>query len=61
MGGIFYFWNNFVLEFCNHIRIISRLGEVTLGDFKSLLDPPGQYRYYFKALDAEFGTIREEV
>lgn len=38
-----------------------RLGEVTLGDFKSLLDPPGQYRYYFKALDAEFGTIREEL
>lgn len=34
---------------------------MTLGDFKSLIDSPGQYRYYFKALHPEFGTIREEV
>ncbi|XP_028401481.1 dixin-like isoform X2 [Dendronephthya gigantea] len=43
------------------VIISKRLGEVTLGDFKSLLDLSGQYRYYFKALDAEFGTIREEL
>ena len=38
-----------------------RLGEVTLRDFKSTLDRPGQFRYHFKALDPEFGTVKEEV
>ncbi|XP_046853500.1 dixin-like isoform X2 [Xenia sp. Carnegie-2017] len=44
--------------------IVKRLGEVTLGDLKSKLGLSGdnrQYRYFFKALDAEFGTIREEL
>ena len=38
-----------------------RLGEITLRDFKAALDRSGVYRYHFKALDPEFGTIKEEV
>jgi hypothetical protein len=38
-----------------------RLGEITLHDFKGSFDRPGQYRYHFKALDPEFGTVKEEV
>ena len=41
--------------------MLYRLGEVTLRDFKSTLDRPGQFRYHFKALDPEFGTVKEEV
>lgn len=38
-----------------------RLGEVTLQDFKTAVDREGNYRYHFKALDPEFGTVKEEV
>ena len=38
-----------------------RLGEVTLRDFKAAVDRHGSYRYHFKALDPEFGTVKEEV
>lgn len=38
-----------------------RLGEITLGDFKEAIDRPGMFRYHFKALDPEFGTVKEEV
>ena len=38
-----------------------RLGEITLRDFKTMLDRSGEYRYHFKALDPEFGTVKEEV
>ena len=38
-----------------------RLGEITLHDFKGAFDRSGQYRYHFKALDPEFGTVKEEV
>lgn len=38
-----------------------RLGEVTLGDFKAAVDRQGSFRYHFKALDPEFGTVKEEV
>ena len=38
-----------------------RLGEITLADFKKVFDRPGPYRYHFKALDPEFGTVKEEV
>ena len=41
--------------------VFVRLGEITLHDFKGSFDRPGQYRYHFKALDPEFGTVKEEV
>lgn len=40
---------------------LSRLGEVTLKDVKAAVDREGSYRYHFKALDPEFGTVKEEV
>ncbi|XP_034034313.1 dixin-like isoform X2 [Thalassophryne amazonica] len=43
------------------ISIPKRLGEVTLKDVKAAVDPEGNYRYHFKALDPEFGTVKEEV
>lgn len=43
------------------INIPKRLGEVTLRDVKSAVDREGNYRYHFKALDPEFGTVKEEV
>lgn len=41
--------------------IFYRLGEVTLKDVKAAVDIEGNYRYHFKALDPEFGTVKEEV
>uniref|UniRef100_A0A8C5RJA7 DIX domain-containing protein n=1 Tax=Laticauda laticaudata TaxID=8630 RepID=A0A8C5RJA7_LATLA len=43
------------------VSIPKRLGEVTLRDFKSVIDRDGTHRYHFKALDPEFGTVKEEV
>uniref|UniRef100_W5KFE8 Dixin n=1 Tax=Astyanax mexicanus TaxID=7994 RepID=W5KFE8_ASTMX len=43
------------------INIPKRLGEVTLRDFKVAIDREGSFRYHFKALDPEFGTVKEEV
>ncbi|XP_067113179.1 dixin isoform X4 [Osmerus mordax] len=43
------------------ISIPKRLGEVTLRDVKAAVDRDGKYRYHFKALDPEFGTVKEEV
>ncbi|KAM7397985.1 hypothetical protein PAMA_006048 [Pampus argenteus] len=43
------------------INIPKRLGEVTLKDVKAAVDREGRYRYHFKALDPEFGTVKEEV
>lgn len=40
---------------------LHRLGEVTLKDVKAAVDREGNYRYHFKALDPEFGTVKEEV
>ena len=40
---------------------VCRLGEVTLRDFKAAVDRQGSFRYHFKALDPEFGTVKEEV
>jgi len=34
---------------------------VTLKDVKTAVDREGNYRYHFKALDPEFGTVKEEV
>nr|XP_022323378.1 dixin-like isoform X1 [Crassostrea virginica] len=42
--------------------IHKRLGEITLKDFKEIHEKKsGNYRYSFKALDPEFGTVKEEV
>lgn len=41
--------------------VFCRLGEVTLRDFKAAVDRQGSFRYHFKALDPEFGTVKEEV
>ncbi|XP_021062436.1 dixin isoform X1 [Mus pahari] len=43
------------------VNIPKRLGEVTLKDFKEAIDREGNHRYHFKALDPEFGTVKEEV
>ncbi|EPY89235.1 dixin isoform 1 [Camelus ferus] len=43
------------------VNIPKRLGEVTLKDFKAAIDREGNHRYHFKALDPEFGTVKEEV
>ncbi|XP_066059461.1 dixin isoform X2 [Chamaea fasciata] len=43
------------------VSIPKRLGEVTLRDFKAAIDREGTHRYHFKALDPEFGTVKEEV
>ncbi|XP_054586491.1 dixin isoform X3 [Nothobranchius furzeri] len=43
------------------IHVSKRLGEVTLRDVKAAVDREGNYRYHFKALDPEFGTVKEEV
>ncbi|XP_064157690.1 dixin-A [Anguilla rostrata] len=43
------------------INIPKRLDEVTLRDFKVAVDREGSFRYHFKALDPEFGTVKEEV
>ncbi|KAA8586965.1 hypothetical protein FQN60_000801 [Etheostoma spectabile] len=40
---------------------MEELGEVTLKDVKAAVDREGNYRYHFKALDPEFGTVKEEV
>lgn len=54
MSGDFYLF--IYILFCCH-----RLGEVTLKDVKAAVDREGNYRYHFKALDPEFGTVKEEV
>ena len=38
-----------------------RIGEIQLRDFKALFDRPGFFRYHFKAVDQEFGMVKEEV
>ncbi|EDO37929.1 predicted protein, partial [Nematostella vectensis] len=42
-------------------NVIKALGNITLRDFKHMFDRPGPYRFHFKALDPEFGTVKEEV
>jgi predicted nucleic acid-binding Zn-ribbon protein len=38
-----------------------RLGDITLLDFKCLFDRPGVFRFHFKAPDAEYGFVKEEI
>ena len=40
---------------------VCRLGEIRLQDFKDMFDRHGKFRYHFKAMDPEFGTVKEEV
>lgn len=56
---VLYFTEKTVTPFLTSIP--RRLGEITLGDFKEAIDRPGMFRYHFKALDPEFGTVKEEV
>lgn len=43
------------------ITIPKRLGEITLLDFRKLCGRSEDCRYQFKALDPEFGTVKEEL
>ena len=38
-----------------------RLGEIRLRDVKAAIERPGTFRFHFKAIDPEFGTVKEEV
>jgi len=37
------------------------IGYLTLRDFKTLVNRPGKYRYFFKSIDKDFGCVREEL
>ncbi|XP_071958457.1 dixin-like isoform X2 [Antedon mediterranea] len=56
---VLYFTERTVTPFMSSIT--KPLGQVTLRDFKKIFDREGPYRYHFKALDPEFGTVKEEV
>lgn len=38
-----------------------RIGVFTLRDFKKAISRSGRYRYFFKAVDSDFGFVREEL
>ncbi|XP_076438575.1 dixin-like [Babylonia areolata] len=38
-----------------------KLGDIRLKDFKHLFENSDKYRFYFKALDPEYGTVKEEL
>ncbi|KAL8624546.1 hypothetical protein ACOMHN_005847 [Nucella lapillus] len=57
-------WVVYFTDFSEQPRsctIPGRLGEIRLGDFKKLFEDCEHYRYYFKALDPEYGTVKEEL
>lgn len=56
---VLYFTDRTVTPFM--CTIPKRLGEVRLRDIYSLFDKHGSYRYHFKTLDPEFGTVKEEI
>ncbi|XP_074652804.1 dixin-like [Tubulanus polymorphus] len=56
---ILYFSDHTVTPFM--CTIPKRLGLVTLKDFKQIYDRQGNFRYHFKSLDPEFGTVKEEI
>ncbi|XP_067827079.1 dixin-like isoform X2 [Heptranchias perlo] len=56
---VLYFTDRTLVPFM--INIPKRLGEVALKDFKAAIEREGNYRYHFKALDPEFGTVKEEL
>ncbi|XP_076457841.1 dixin-like [Babylonia areolata] len=54
----------YFMDFSEHPRtcvIPGRLGEIRLRDLKRLFAGCERYRYYFKALDPEYGTVKEEL
>jgi len=56
---ILYFTNRSVTPFMSTIN--KRIGEIRLIDFKNLFDRPGFFRFHFKAVDQEFGMVKEEI
>jgi len=56
---VLYFVNQSVTPYLAFIN--NSLGEITLHDFKMLLDRSGSYRYFFKSVDPDFGSVREEI
>ncbi|XP_078481978.1 dixin [Ciona intestinalis] len=50
-------------QICDHSKrsISKRVGDITLGEFKTAIKKEGNYRFIFKALDPELGTVKEEV
>ena len=56
-----------LIHFCSHSNSIIfylffSLGKITLRDIKAIFDRQGaNYRYHFKTMDPEFGTVKEEV
>ncbi|GAB1603168.1 dixin-like [Argonauta hians] len=48
-------------EAANMVAITKRLGEISLSDFQNLISKSDGYRFQFKALDPEFGTVKKEL
>ncbi|KAB7500342.1 Dixin [Armadillidium nasatum] len=56
---VIYFTDRTVTPFMSCIN--KRLGDVTLRDFKTLFDRPGNFRFHFKSHDPEYGLVKEEI
>ncbi|XP_055792930.1 dixin-like isoform X2 [Salvelinus fontinalis] len=56
---VLYFTDHSHTPCMSHIN--KRLGKVTLRDVKTAVDRDDNHRFHFKALDPEFGTVKEEV
>lgn len=56
---VLYFTNRSVTPFMSTLN--KPIGEIRLRDFKNIFDRPGFFRFHFKALDQEFGMVKEEV
>ncbi|BFZ25452.1 hypothetical protein BsWGS_28495 [Bradybaena similaris] len=41
--------------------INKQLGDIRLRDFKAVIEDSNLYHYFFKALDPEYGTVKEEL
>ncbi|XP_014789922.1 dixin isoform X3 [Octopus bimaculoides] len=48
-------------ETSHMITVPKRLGEITLKDLQNRIQKSEGYRFQFKALDPEFGTVKEEL
>ncbi|TRY77851.1 hypothetical protein TCAL_06147 [Tigriopus californicus] len=56
---VLYFTNRSVTPFMSTLN--KPIGEIRLRDFKNIFDRPGFFRFHFKALDQEFGMVKEEI
>ncbi|KAH9513743.1 Dixin-A [Bulinus truncatus] len=59
-------WTNVIYYTANSDRpltclIRKKLGEIRLRDLKSVIPDSNLYHYFFKALDPEYGSIKEEL